>query len=743
MNPEKKRPAVAAAHEGGPSPTVSIWAQAAMAVCCLSALSQAQAETVGDSAAIADITVEGHGQAPRQGAVRGWVAETSTVGSKAPTDILTSSQSISVVTRQQMDLQQANSTSQALRYTAGATSEKFGGFGDYIDLTKIRGADADYYLDGLRVISNPGSWLPQVDAYGLERVEVLRGPSSSVYGQGTGGGVINQISRKPSAVQSQELSLSYGRFNRKHLGLDATGPLNDAQTLLYRITASGLDSKGQVEDTRHKRLYVAPAITWQPNEHTAWTVMGSYTQEPHLPDYNSLPAAVLGLDNSQLPEINRRRNFSDRDFSASSRKQRSLSSLLQHDFADGWRFTSNMRYMTIDTDLQRSVVYGYQMQDDKLMLKGTYEDSPASVRAFSMDNHVNGEVTLGATTHALLFGVDYARGTVKNALYSDGPHLFDPYGPNYRPAVRPDFGPSRQAPWAVHQTFNRLGAYVQDQIAYRQWRLTLGGRFDRSRTDDETNSYSLVKTKTKQDDHKWSGRAGLSYLFGDSLAAYASYATSFDPLLGSDYKGSAFVPIEAKQREVGLKYHPEGSKTMLSAALFQLNQTNVKTSDAEHLGFNKQAGEVRTRGLDLQATLALTRQLNMMASYTYLDNELIKDTKFEGNSLVQTPQHSGSVWLDYRIGSGVAQGLQTGVGMRYLGSSYGDPSNRFKVPAVTLWDLALNYDLGHVRTEWAGASVALNVSNLTNKDYVASCTSAMYCFIGQDRTVSASLRYRW
>lgn len=691
------------------------------------------------------VTVTADNPAPDEnGVTRGYAAEKSRMGSKTQTAILEIPQSVSVVGRQQMEVQQPLSTSQALRYTSGATGEKYGGFGSHLDLTKIRGIDADYYLDGLRIIGNTGSWTPQIDPYTLERVEVLRGPSSSVYGQGTGGGIVNQVSRKPQDVASHEVSVQVGNFRRKQIGIDTTGPLNDEKTLSYRLTATGLDTNAQIEDVRHRRLYLAPSLTWRPGSQTSWTIMATHVREPDIGNYNSLPAAALGLGNSPYPQVNRNRNYTDTNFADSSRSQDSFSSLFEHKFSNGWRFTSNLRYMYINAPLQRSAVYGYVDVAGKMLLKGTYEQAPGSSNTLSMDNHVSGDIVLGAARHTVLLGIDYARGTVRNAYYSDGPVLFDPYGASYRPAIHPDFTASHtRSPYNVIQQFERIGMYAQDQMAYGHWRLTLSARHDRSQTDDQTQSYAPAIKYTRQDDRKWSSRAGLSYQFAEGIAPYISHATSFDPLLGSDYKGTAFVPVETKQSEIGIKYHPANSSTQVSAALFQLNQTNVKTSDADHLGFNNQAGEVRTRGADFQATAEILRNLNLIASHTYLDNALIKDARYQGKSLVQTPKHSASAWLDYLIGSGPLRGLHAGIGVRYLGDTWGDPSNTFKVPGVTLTDLALHYDLGVLSAQLRGATFALNVSNLTDKRYVASCTSRLYCFIGQDRTAVATLGYRW
>lgn len=673
----------------------------------------------------------------------GVVAKTSRVGMKTNASILETPQSVSVVTRNQMDTQNPISTSSALRYTAGATSEAFGAFGSYVDITRIRGIKADYYVDGLRVISNSGSWLPQIDPYTLDRVEVLRGPSSLLYGQGTGGGIVNQVSRRPQDDASHEVSVQFGNFARKHIGIDTTGPLNDDRTLLYRFTASGLDTDGQIEDTEHRRLYLAPSLTWRPNDNASWTILGTYSNEPTIPDYISLPAVLLGLNNSPYPQISRRRNYTDMNFTDSSREQASFSSFFENEFDNGWSFTSNSRYMRTDSNLKRGTVYGFTEVGGVPLLKGYYEDAPAEVGTFSTDNFLSGDFDIGPTTHETLVGFDYSFGNIKNELYTYGPVLFNPYPDNYRPDVIPDFTASRAAPWKVDRDFKRGGIYLQDQIAWNNWLLTLGGRHDWFKSTDETWSYSLKSRVTEYKDSAWSKRFGLSYQFANGLAPYVSYSTAYDPLLESDWQGNAFKPVESKQNEIGIKYSPKGSNMLLSAAVFDLRQTNVKTADALHLGFNMQAGEVRTRGMDLQASMEVTPNINLIAGYTYLDNEILKDTRYKGNSLTQVPKHSASTWLDYRFNEGALAGLKIGGGVRYLGSTFGDPTNNFKVPDATITDLALSYDLVEMSPKLSGAKLNVNVGNLFDKDYVSSCTSQLYCFVGERRTVSASLAYRW
>ena len=256
-------------------------------------------------------------------------------------------------------------------------------------------------------------------------------------------------------------------------------------------------------------------------------------------------------------------------------------------------------------------------------------------------------------------------------------------------------------------------------------------------------SYSPIRTSSHARDHRWTGRIGMSYHFMSGLAPYASYATSFNPLLGSGYDGRAFLPVDTHQYELGLKFQPPQSSTLLTAAVFQLQQSHVQTADALHLGFNTQAGKVRSRGLDLAANARPLPDLDFSASYTFLDNTIVTDSRYQGKSLTQTPRHSAAMWLVYRQPDGRLRGLRFGLGLRYLGSTEGDPDNSFKVPAVTLVDLMLDYELGHLAPALSHASLALNASNLGDRRYVASCTSLMYCFVGQDRTINATFNYRW
>ena len=674
---------------------------------------------------------------------KGYVEEESGVGTKTDTSVLETPQSISIVSHEQMEFFQPATPSIALRYTSGATSERYGASGDSIDMTRIRGVDADYYLDGLRVISNSGTWLPQINPYFLEKIEVLRGPSSALYGQGTGGGIINQVSKVPQEVVAHELFVQYGSYNRMQLGMDNTGPLDKDHKLLYRLVFSGLDSESRVDDTKHERYSIMPSLTWKPGDNTSWTFSYNYSREPEIVEYNSFPAVVSGLNNSPYPIIDFTKNYTNTDFDDTSRTLNTVSSSFKHNFGNAWNFTSNVRYMKAETDMKRSTIYGYQLVNGLPWLKSYCGYSPAESSTFSTDNYISGVETLGLTKHTLLAGADYAMGRFKTASFLSDPVLVNPYSSNYKSTKAPDFSSSLKAPWTNKEDFTRVGLYLQDQIDYGNWRLTLNVRHDWSKTDSEAQAYSPTVVESEQKDNKWSGRIGLNYLFDTGLAPYLSYSTAFSPVLGSDYNGNSFSPIDNKQYEFGVKYQPKNSSLLLSAAVYTLEQTNVKTTDTDHLGFYTQTGKARSRGVDLQASGEIIQNLNLIASYSYLDNELIEDTRYKGKTLTQTPGHSASVWLDYLIDCGVLNGLKIGGGIRYQGSTWGDQNNTFKIPDVTLLDMAANYDLGVLYSKLDNVNLALNISNLTDTEYIASSTTENYCFPGQRRTILLTLTYRW
>ncbi|WP_419900275.1 TonB-dependent siderophore receptor [Roseomonas sp. USHLN139] len=667
--------------------------------------------------------------------VPGFVAEVSGAATKTDTPLIETPQSISVIPRQQIDAQQAQSVGQALRYTAGVTGEQRGAYGTGFDFGKARGFTLDYYLDGMRIPTDNGPTAPQIDGFLLERVEVLRGPSSVLYGQGNPGGVVNLVSRRPGETVSGEARLQIGSYGRVASGFDSTGPLNAEGTLLYRITGSAAHSGSQVEDTRYQRIAVAPAVTWKPDAATSWTLLGNYQNDPYGGYMNYLPAIGTFLANPN-GQLDTGRNYGNPESFKNSRLAYSLTSLFEHRFDETWTFRQNARYGHRRASYDGAYILGFAA--DRRSLTGAYLSGSTHDDTFLVDNQAEARFSTGPLHHTLLAGFDYQHSQTQTIAYSAAITPFDPFAADYRVPNSPAY---RAPNSSSSQSLSRYGLYLQDQIAWGRWRLLLGGRQDWVGTDTRNR---LTGTTADKDDQAFTGRAGLVYLFDMGLAPYVSYAESFSPTSGTGRQGNAFRPTRGVQYEAGVKYQPPGSGLLLTAAVYQLTQQNVLTTDPVNPSFSVQTGEVRSRGIELEARASRGRHLNLVAGYAYTDAEVTKaNNATQGKAPIETPRHSATLWADWRFDEGTLAGFRLGGGLRYLGSTWADAQNTGRTPSATLVDAAISYELGTLAPQLQGMRLAVNATNLTDKEYVQGCFALTGCYIGLRRTVLGTLSYSW
>ncbi|HFF1653444.1 TPA: TonB-dependent siderophore receptor [Providencia rettgeri] len=694
-------------------------------VCALICSNTANAKPKTDVLVVT--AAENQGQEPI-----GYASKTQSTATKSSATLLETPQFVSVIKREQMDTLPSESISQALRYSAGVTSEKFGAFGGGIDFSKIRGFDADYYLDGLRVIGNSGIWGPQVDSWTLNSIEAVHGPSSALYGQGGAGGVINMQSRRPSANESHQIQFQKGNFDNNAVKFDTTGAMNDDETLLYRMNGLALSTDSQVNSSKQSRYLLAPSITWQPNEKLNWTVLSQYQHDPHIGHYNTLPAQAIGLLPNPNGKLDFTQNYSDPKYEKSTRTQWSVTSLVDYQVSSSVTLKQNMRYSDVDTHIKRDFTRGF-LAGDRL-LTAVYQDSPSKSKTFVADNQLVYKVKTGDIRHELLTGFDFQTGKLDKDWWGSQTVSFDPWVKPHHPEFKP-YPVSRTS---TTQRFDRYGVYLQDQLSWQQWDLILSGRYDWSYLDTDNN---LSHTTQKNDTSAWSQRVGLTYAFENGFSPWISFSDSFDPVLGTDADGKSFIPTESKQAEVGLKY--QSDNLMASVAAYELEQKNVTTHNPLNPDYYNQTGKIRSRGVDFESRIALTPSVNVMVSYAFTDNKITEsqDLSVLNKHPVQVPKHSGSAWVDYRFHSPYLEGALVGVGVRYLGETWGDNTNTFKVPAVWLGDISARYQMDALAPELTGMELGLTVSNVTNKSYVASCTSSTYCSIGTNRTLLATLNY--
>lgn len=270
--------------------------------------------------------------------------------------------------------------------------------------------------------------------------------------------------------------------------------------------------------------------------------------------------------------------------------------------------------------------------------------------------------------------------------------------------------------------------------------MTLGGRYDWAKTS--ANNRVLGYTNERSDG-QFTWRGGLNYLFDNGVTPYFSYSESFEPTLDTSINGQTFKPSIGKQYEAGVKYVPKDRPIVLTGALYQLTKNNNLTPDPDNAQFSVQSGEIRSRGVELEAKAALNANVNLIASYTYTDAKYTKDNTYQGKPTVEVPKHMASLWADYTFHETAVSGLTLGSGVRYVGSSssFNSDNSTFKVPDYTLVDATIKYDLA--RFGLPGSSVGVNINNLFDKTYVSSCYRDYACYWGAERQVVATATFRF
>ncbi|WP_244851347.1 TonB-dependent siderophore receptor [Caballeronia sp. SL2Y3] len=676
------------------------------------------------------VTAQSDQDAP-YGPTKGYVAKSSSTALKSGTPIIETPQSVSVVTRDQMDQQNAQTLNAAVRYVSGVTPETRGAIATRYDLLKVRGFDADTYWNGLKLIGNGWYSTPQLDPYLMDRVEVLKGPVSVLYGQAAAGGLLNMESKLPTVEPLHEVGVEVGNYGHVQGKFDLSGPIAGDDRYLFRVTGIGRKEDGQVAMTKNERIAIAPSFTWRPDNKTSLTLFGLYQHDPRSSSYGSVPpqGTVLYNPNGKLPS-----NFYDGDpsFESFNRVQESVGYKFDRRLSNAWTFRANGRYMHLAQDYKS--VYASALEADLRTLDRGTAYSQDNLNTVALDNQLEGNFSTGPIDHTLLVGFDYQHyATNFVSGFGTAPSI-DMYAPVYNQTIT--------VPELSKQVLSgtQYGVYAQDQARFGNAILTLGGREDwtNSKTRNET-----FGTSSSQSDRAFTGRAGLTYVFNNGIAPYVSYTESFTPQVGTDINGRAFDPERGHQYEVGVKYQPKGYDALFTAALFDLTRENLLTVDATNPNFQSQSGEARSRGVELEAKVSLTDSLNVTGSYTYLNTVYTKDNGgLQGKHLPAVPQNQASLWAYYTINRGPLAGLSLGAGGRYTGTTY-STQNDFKVQSFFLVDATLRYDLGRTAAQLKGAELYVNAQNLFDKEYVASCYYGSWCAFGYGRQVFAGMNYRW
>ncbi len=673
------------------------------------------------------------------GEANGYVATNSLAGTKTDTPLIETPQSLSVVTREQMNAQQAQSVPQALRYSAGVLAEWRGTDTDGLESVNARGFTMQEYLDGLLLPQGEYN-VPSFEPFGLERVEILHGPASVLYGQASPGGLVVLASKQPKREAYHEVQFVAGSYGRYQGSIDFSGPFLNNRHLFYRLIGLARDTNTQVDHIEQQRYFIAPDITWQPSDNTVLTVLPSYQYDPKAGMYNFVPALGTVFNNPAGP-ISTSLDVGEPDFDKHSRRQYAIGYLFAHRFNPTWSFHQNFRYTHLVDKLDNVFSQGLGADNRSLTRYGFINHEYAYQT--TLDNQALATLNYGPVKQTIIAGVDYQNIPSGEAYgFNFAVPTLDAYSPVYSQTIA---YPSLTGDEALNQY--QVGVYAHDQIRYRKWAFSLGGREDWAGTHDHEK---ISGTRQEQKDHAFTGRVGAVYLFDHGIAPYFSYSTSFQPDLGVDFSGRAFKPTTGQQYEAGVKYQPANFNGFITLAVFNLTEQNVATTDPAHPQFSIQTGELRSRGIELEGHTNLPNHLNLVASYSYLQNIVTKsnDTAAAyginvGKTPYATPRNIASLWADYTIPGGLASGLNFAVGGRLVGRTFGNALNTFNVSSNALVDAAVHYDLKKLNSDLGRWQLSVNASNLADRRYVASCSSDTNCIFGLRRNVLGAVNFKW
>ncbi|BDR15725.1 TonB-dependent siderophore receptor [Vibrio sp. STUT-A11] len=636
--------------------------------------------------------------------------------------------SVSIVSEDELRVRAPKKLDEALRYTSGVTSQPYGSDND-TDWFKVRGFDAATYLNGNRLFRD-GYYTWLVEPYGLESVEVVKGPSAILFGESAPGGVVNAVQKKPTFTPQGEVKVEVGNNNHQSVGFDIADEANDSGTMRYRLVGLMSSQDGELDDTENERFYIAPSLEIDVSDRTMLTLMATYLKDDGVPTNPFFPAAGTLLS-SDYGKVDPSTNLGQPDYDKYERTQFSLGYMLEHDINDTWTFSQNANYGSNELYLRSSYVFPNSDAATEELTQGVvFRDGKN--QSFTFDNNAVGNWATDNAEHTVLVGVDlqyhktkgdeqdnYAFGTI---------NPFNPVYGNYTPLDSAD---------NIKREIEKSQASVYSQYQlkfHEQWIGNVGARYDWVKTENSGKGASVDQSESR-DDGELSLSAGLMYLADNGLSPYANYSQSFEVISTIDTAtNKLYKPLEGEQVEVGVKYEPSFMDGFVNIAWFDITQKNALVTNPS-TWVATQTGEVTSTGVEVEGAAQLTDDVKLLASYTYTKAET-DETYGKGTQQAGLiPKHQASAWVDYSAYR-LIPGLNVGTGVRYVGESKDNPaSSDLTVPSVTLWDASVSYD---ITSQW---QAQLNVNNILDKEFISGCD--YYCYFGQSRSVMLNANYRW
>lgn len=714
---------------------------------------------------------------------------------KTGTPLIETAQTITVIDSEELERRGAISLNQAVGYVAGVVANQRGGTVSRYDQMYLRGFAPGLFLDGMRLIAGPYS-TPQTDFNRIDQIDIMKGPASVLYGNGTPGGLINLSSKKPEADAFGHFEAQVGNYDSLRFVGDINQPLDAEGKWRVRLVGGWQKADGFTKRTESERYHISPMIAFAPDDQTNITLIASYQHAPSGSGYSGVPAYGSVLPNPNAP-IEYHLNTGDPAYEVYDHKQKSVALLFRREFNDHLAFRSNVRFQNNKLSYRQLYVGGFATTGTGLNINTDYGTiirggggADEDFDTLTMDSSFNAKFETAGIEHDILVGLDYLRITGENfQQFNTGqtanpltsiPNL-DLYAPVYGVGI-PSLDLKLLSPAYTNSytTRDQTGIYIQDQVKIGGLHLIASGRWD-SYDQRTLNKKNRVLTPLSQS--AFTMRFGALYGFEFGLSPYVSYTESFEPQAGADYLGNPFSPTTGNMYEAGLKYQPRGLNVLITLSAYELKRQNVPVGDplagtgGRPANSQIQIGETRVRGVELEARGELRPGLDIIFAGSYTDALITQGApavpasaptltrlgttgtpSTTGTVPLGVPEWQASAFLSYDFGRGGAgegplSGLSLGAGFRYVDGSLGSTSYKvvnsvttfelFKTKSFTLFDAMLAYDLGHASPALDGLSVAVNAQNLFDKQHVSSCFFSNSCYFGASRTIVGSLRYKW
>jgi len=648
-------------------------------------------------------------------------------------------QSTQVLSEELLDQHQITNLQSALDLSASiARQNDLGGIQDTFAIRGFAGDEtmpSGYLVNGF---SAGRGYSGRRDISNIERIEIMKGPGSALYGRGEPGGTINLVTKKPQFETEGYLQTSAGNFNSKRLEGDFTGALSES--IAFRINGAYEDADGY-RNTNPRKYALSPSLLFNLSDDTSLTYELEAIKQQALFD-----RGIIVLEG--VPDVPVTQYLGDPENGASEIQALGHQLVLQHELDSGWQMSAALGYRD---STQTSFSADAELSDGRQLIytDGSTLSRQRRSRDYAAEDlsgrfELSGTVNTGALTHHLLIGADAYEFELDFNLgrwrvdwgSGDDTYAIDIFNPEYD-GVRPTPAPQINQ----LQIQRTRGIYLQDQIDLsEQWKMLLGVRlddFDQS-IDDRLSGLRSTMSQTAT-----SPRAGLVYEATSEWSLYASYAEGFRPNTGSDFYGAAFEPEESKSYETGVKFAADDDRTTGTLALFRAEKSNVLTVDPANPGFSTALGQAESRGVELDLATQITDDINLVFSYAYVDAQTSNDTVNidwgveipAGSRLLNIPEHTGSLSIsrDFQLRGAPASAA---LGVRYVDERLGETVDpEYVLPAYTLVNLSASYSpTGKVK-------LFADIDNLLDERYYANSYHKLWTMPGAPRTYNVGIRY--